>query len=27
MNYYWAALTGLQNGQSIWDISSNAMNA
>ena len=27
LNFYWAALTGLQNGQSIWDISSSAMEA
>jgi hypothetical protein len=27
LNFYWAALTGLQNGQSIWDISRGAMEA
>ena len=27
LNFYWGALTGLQNGQSIWDISSGAMEA
>ena len=27
LNFYWGALTGLQNGQSIWDISSGAMDA
>lgn len=26
LSFYWAALTGLQNGQSIWDISSGAIN-
>ena len=25
LNFYWAALTGLQNGQSIWDISAGAL--
>ena len=25
LSFYWAALTGLQNGQSIWDVSSGAM--
>ena len=27
LNFYWGALTGLQNGQSIWDVSSGAMEA
>lgn len=27
LSYYWGALTGLQNGQSIWDISTSAMQA
>jgi len=27
LNFYWGALTGLQNGQSIWDISKKAMEA
>ncbi|MBX7211171.1 MAG: hypothetical protein K1X78_22890 [Verrucomicrobiaceae bacterium] len=27
LNFYWGAVTGLQNGQSIWDISSGAMEA
>ena len=27
LNFYWGALTGLQNGQSIWDISASAMQA
>lgn len=27
LTFYWAALTGLQNGQSIWDISSGAVQA
>ena len=27
MSFYWGALTGLQGGQSIWDISSSAMEA
>ena len=27
LSYYWAALTGLQNGQSIWDISSGSIQA
>ncbi|MEY3480749.1 MAG: hypothetical protein RIQ71_1524 [Verrucomicrobiota bacterium] len=27
LNFYWGALTGLQNGQSIWDITSSAMEA
>jgi hypothetical protein len=27
LSFYWAALTGLQNGQSIWDISAGAMQA
>ena len=26
LSFYWAALSGLQNGQSIWDISSGAIN-
>ena len=27
LNFYWGALTGLQNGQSIWDVSAAAMEA
>jgi hypothetical protein len=27
LNFYWGALTGLQNGQSIWDVSAGAMEA
>ena len=27
LNFYWGALTGLQNGQSIWDVSASAMEA
>lgn len=27
LNFYWGALTGLQNGQSIWDISAGALQA
>ncbi|MEI6537420.1 MAG: hypothetical protein WCN98_18900, partial [Verrucomicrobiaceae bacterium] len=27
LNFYWGALTGLQSGQSIWDITSSAMEA
>ena len=27
LNFYWGALTGLQNGQSIWDVSTGAMEA
>ena len=27
LSFYWGALTGLQNGQSIWDISAGAMEA
>ncbi len=27
LNFYWSALTGLQNGQSIWDISVSAIDA